>query len=84
MARASRAVERGDHAVLAVAFVPGHDAGRGRDAGGVDRLELVGVGQDVAELAGEEVDLIVGELEMGQRGDFFNLRASELSGHGEC
>ena len=42
---------------------------RGRDAGGVDLLHLVGVGQDVAELPGEPVDFVGRQFQPGEGGD---------------
>ena len=40
-----------------VGLVPRDHTGGGRDAGRVDVLDLVGVFEDVAELAREELDL---------------------------
>ena len=40
--------------------------------------------EDVAELAREQLDLARVELEMGERGDRFDLGAGEIRGHGKC
>jgi len=53
--------------------VPGDDAGRRRNAGGVDAQELVGVRQDLAELAREHLDLGRIELDLGEPGDRSDL-----------
>ena len=51
---------------------------------GVDLLHLVGVGEDVAELAREQVDLGRVELEVRERGDLRDLFAGENRRHGKC
>ena len=71
------AVERRADDVVTVGGVRRHDAGRGRDAGRVDALHLLGVGEDVRQLAGEEVDFLVVELEVRERGDGFDLGTAE-------
>ena len=49
------------------------DVRGGRDAGGIDRLHLLGVGEDVGELPGEQLLLLVGQLEMRERGDALDI-----------
>ena len=44
-----------------------------RDSGRVDRLQLLGVGEDVGELSREELLLVVGQLEVGERGDALDV-----------
>ena len=56
------------------------DAGGRRHAGRVDLLHLVGVVEDVAELAREQVDLVLVELEIRERGDRLDIRTSESRG----
>ena len=56
------------------------DAGGRRDAGRVDLLHLVGVREDVAELAREQLDLVGVELEVRERGDRRDLRRGESAG----
>jgi len=55
-----------------------------RDAGRVDPLHVLGGGQDVAELAREEIQLRAVELEMRQRRDCGDLFARESRSHSEC
>src|SRR5437763_4333786 len=55
--------------VIAIGGMARHDARGRRDASRVDLTDFFGVREDVAELAGEQVQLRVVELEMSQRGD---------------
>ena len=52
----------------------------GFDAGDVDGLNLADVGQDGVELAGEAVQLVVGQRQPGQPGQVGHLVAGDL-GH---
>src|SRR5579872_5168380 len=77
------AIEAGALHVVAVCRMAGHHACRRQDAGRVDPLDLFRVSEDVAELAREQIDLVFGELEMGQRRDGADLVARETGGHAE-
>ncbi len=63
--------------------MPGDHARRWGNAGRVDALHLPRVFENVAELAGKQLDLLRRELESCERCDFFHLRASESCSHGE-
>jgi hypothetical protein len=50
-----------------------HDLRRRRDAGGIQRANLFDVSEDVAELPGEEIELVLRQLEPGQFRDALNI-----------
>jgi hypothetical protein len=54
----------------------------GRDAGGVDLLELIEVGEDVAKLLRQALCLRYGQLKMRQRGDPLDLGRCQSCRHG--
>ena len=66
-ARASSRLERRVDRVRTVGFVPRHDAGGRRNAGGVDVLDLVGVVENVAELTRVELDFLLVEPQVRER-----------------
>ena len=61
--------------------MPGDNAGCGGDAGRVDLLHFGRVGEHVAELAGEEVELGWIELEVRQCGDGGDIFTRESGRH---
>jgi hypothetical protein len=54
-----------------------------RDVTDVQRLDVGGMGENVAELAGEQIDLVVVEFEAGQPGDVHDIGAGDSFGHGQ-
>ena len=56
--------------------------GGGLDVAHVERLDVGRVVEDIAELAGESIDLVVGQLEAGQAGNVDDLFTGEPFGHG--
>src|SRR5262249_47773410 len=58
---------------------------RGRHAARIELLYLLRVAEDVRKLPGEQLLLVPGELEIGERGDALHLRDAERCGHAnEC
>jgi len=55
---------------------------RGSDITHVERLDIGGMVEHVAQLFGETVDLGVGQVEPGQPGDVNHLVAGDAFGHG--
>ena len=70
-------VERRPHLVGAVDLVASDDARGGRHAGRVDLLHLVGVVEDIAELPREQIELLLVELEVRERGNRLDLGPCE-------
>ena len=85
-ALASAAVRSSDgtHRVGTVGFMPRDDARRRRNAGRVDVLDLVGVFENLAELARVQLDFFLVEPQVRERSDGFDLRSGERRGHGKC
>ena len=77
-------IERSDDGVGPIAVRAGDHVRRWGDTRGVDLLDLIRIGEDVAELSGKKLHLRAVELEMGKRGNSLDLRAAELCGHGKC
>lgn len=77
-------IERSDDGVGPIAVMAGDHVRRRGDTRGVDLLDLIRIGEDVAELSGKQLHFRAVELEMGKRGNGLDLRAAELSGHGKC
>ena len=79
------AVERRPHLVGAIGGVPRDDVRGRRHAGRVDLLHLFGVGEDVAELAREELDLRSRRARgCASAAIALDLLARESGGHGKC
>ena len=76
-------IERRDDLVRPVGAVTSDDVRRRGDAGRVDLLDLIGVGEDVAELPCKELHFRRIELEVGEGDNCFDLGTAELSGHGK-
>jgi hypothetical protein len=62
----------------------GNEGRGGRDAGGVNLLHNLGVREDVAELAREEIDFRRVELEVRQRGNGRDLVSGKSRRHARC
>ena len=84
LASASSRSSDGQDLVGAIGGVPGDDRCGRRDAGGVDLLHLLGVGEDVAELPGEQINFRGVELEVRERGDGRDLVPCESRRHAKC
>jgi len=60
------------------------DARGRRHAAGVHPLDLFGVRQNLAELAGVEIELRVVQIEARECGDGFDVLSGEPGGHDRC
>jgi len=59
----------------------GVDVRRRGNAARIDRLHLLGVREDVGKLPGEEMLLFIGQLQLRERGDAFDVGDGERRGH---
>lgn len=56
---------------------------RRRNVAHVERLDVGGVLEDVAQLAGEEIDLFAGQIKAGQPGDVLDVVSGDSFRHGD-
>ena len=67
--------------IIPLGSLIGMDVGGGRNAAGIDCLDLLGVLENFRKLPREEVLLLVGQLEVRERRDSLDVSDRENRGH---
>src|SRR5258708_3364041 len=74
-------IERGLHLVGPIGrLADQHGCRRGNPAG-IDRLHLIGVSEELGQLACKQLYFLWSEIQPGERGSRFDLRPAERFGH---